>query len=164
MPFAATWMDLDTVILSEVNQRKTSIMIAYMWHLGKKWYKWTDKTEIVSQMQKTSCYLGEGGVGNLGGRDWHIHTHLYIKQITNKDLLRASQVAQVVKNPPANTGDARGVGSIPGSGRFPWAGNGTPRSMPVWKISWAEKRGRLLSTGPQRFRHDWAHTRTYGIA
>ena len=37
MPFAATWMDVDTVILSEVNQRKTSIMmIAYMWNLGEQ--------------------------------------------------------------------------------------------------------------------------------
>ena len=29
----------------------------------------------------------------------------------------ASLVAQVVKNPPANVGDIRDVGSIPGSGR-----------------------------------------------
>ena len=26
-----------------------------------------------------------------------------------------------VKNPPANAGDARDSGSIPGSGRFPWS-------------------------------------------
>ena len=32
----------------------------------------------------------------------------------------------VVKNPPANAGDARDVGSIPGSGRFPGDGNGCP--------------------------------------
>ena len=31
-----------------------------------------------------------------------------------------------VKNPPANAGDARDVGSIPGSGRSPGVGNGTP--------------------------------------
>ena len=30
----------------------------------------------------------------------------------------------VVKNPPANAGDARDVGSIPGSGRSPGVGNG----------------------------------------
>ena len=30
----------------------------------------------------------------------------------------------VVKNPPANAGDARDVGSIPGSGRPPGVGNG----------------------------------------
>ena len=32
----------------------------------------------------------------------------------------------VVKNPPANTGDSRGKGSIPGSGRSPGVGNGNP--------------------------------------
>ena len=30
----------------------------------------------------------------------------------------------VVKNPPANAGDARNVGLIPGLGRFPGGGNG----------------------------------------
>ena len=32
----------------------------------------------------------------------------------------------VVKNPPANAGDARDVGSIPGSGRFSGEGNSNP--------------------------------------
>ena len=32
----------------------------------------------------------------------------------------------IVKNPPANAGDARDVGSIPGSGRSPGEGNGNP--------------------------------------
>ena len=32
----------------------------------------------------------------------------------------ASQVAIVVKNPPANAGEVRDVGLIPGSGRSPW--------------------------------------------
>ena len=38
--------------------------------------------------------------------------------------VQASQVALVVKNPPANAGDVRDVGSIPGSGRSPGEGNG----------------------------------------
>ena len=36
----------------------------------------------------------------------------------------ASQVALVVKNPPANAGDARDTGSIPGARRSPGGGNG----------------------------------------
>ena len=32
----------------------------------------------------------------------------------------------VVKNLPANAGDTRNVGSIPGSGRCPGGGNGNP--------------------------------------
>ena len=39
---------------------------------------------------------------------------------------RASLVALVVKNAPANAGDARDVGSIPGWGRSPGGGNGNP--------------------------------------
>jgi len=38
----------------------------------------------------------------------------------------ASLVAHIVKNPPANAGDARDMGSIPGSGRSPGEGNGNP--------------------------------------
>ena len=38
----------------------------------------------------------------------------------------ASQVAPVVKNPPANAGDIRGTALIPESGRFPGGGNGNP--------------------------------------
>ena len=35
MPFAATWMDLEIVILSDVRQRQISYDIAYMWTLKK---------------------------------------------------------------------------------------------------------------------------------
>ena len=38
----------------------------------------------------------------------------------------ASLVAQTVKNPPANAGNEREPGSIPGSGRAPGEGNGKP--------------------------------------
>ena len=38
----------------------------------------------------------------------------------------ASQVALVVKNPPASAGDPRDVSSIPASGRSPGGGPGNP--------------------------------------
>ena len=41
-------------------------------------------------------------------------------------VVGASQVALVVKNPPANAGDIRDVGLIPGSGRSPGGGHGYP--------------------------------------
>ena len=34
MPFAATWMDLEIIILSEVSQRKIPYDITYMWSLN----------------------------------------------------------------------------------------------------------------------------------
>ena len=39
---------------------------------------------------------------------------------------QASQVVLVEKNPPANAGDIRDMGSIPGSGRSPGGGHGNP--------------------------------------
>ena len=39
---------------------------------------------------------------------------------------RTSEVAQVVKNLPANAGHIRDVHSIPGWGRSPGGGNGNP--------------------------------------
>ena len=33
MSFAATWIDLETIILSEVSQTKTNIDITYTWDL-----------------------------------------------------------------------------------------------------------------------------------
>jgi len=38
MSFAATWMDLEIIIASEVSERQTSYYITYMWNL-KKGYK-----------------------------------------------------------------------------------------------------------------------------
>ena len=40
--------------------------------------------------------------------------------------MTASQVTPVVKNLPANAGDVRDVGSIPGSGTCPGEGHGNP--------------------------------------
>ena len=39
---------------------------------------------------------------------------------------QASQVVLMVKNPPANAGDGRDTGSIPGSGRSPGGRHGNP--------------------------------------
>ena len=41
-------------------------------------------------------------------------------------LFGASQVALVVKNPSANSGDVRDMGLIPGLGRSPGEGSGSP--------------------------------------
>ena len=42
----------------------------------------------------------------------------------------ASQVALVVKNPSASAGDMGDVGSIPGLGRSPGGGHGSPLQYP----------------------------------
>ena len=40
--------------------------------------------------------------------------------------MRAAQVVLMVKKLPANAGEARDSGLIPGSGRYPGVGNGNP--------------------------------------
>ena len=47
-------------------------------------------------------------------------THLMIMKMK----IQASQVALVVKNPPANAGDIGDMGLIPGLGKSPGVGNG----------------------------------------
>ena len=71
----------------------------------------------------------------------------------------ASQVAQLVKNPPANAGDTGDVGLIPGLGRSPGVGQATHSSILAWRIPidkgawWATVRG----TTEWGHRHNWAH-------
>ena len=59
-------------------------------------------------------------------------------------LLYKSQVALVVKNIPADAGDTRNAGSIPGSGRSPAVGNvnllqysclGNPMDRETWQAT-----------------------------
>ena len=60
----------------------------------------------------------------------------------------------MVKNPPAKAGDTGDVSLIPGSGRFPGAGNGNCCSILAWGIPWTEEPGGLHFMGSQRVRHD----------
>ena len=49
-PFAATWMDLESVILSEVGQRRRNIMTSFVWNLKRNdTNEFTYKTERDSQ-------------------------------------------------------------------------------------------------------------------
>ena len=53
------------------------------------------------------------------------------------DICMHSQVALVVKKPPANAGGIRDLGLIPGSGRSPGAGHGNPlQSNPMDRGAW----------------------------
>ena len=59
----------------------------------------------------------------------------------------------VVKNPPANAGDA---GSIPGLGRSPGEENGNSLQYSCLEIPWTQESDGLQSMGLQRVRHDLA--------
>ena len=69
----------------------------------------------------------------------------------------ASQVALVIKDPPANTGEIRDMGSTPGSGRFPGGGHGNPFHCSY--LENAMDRGAwwpaVHTITPHRVGHDW---------
>ena len=66
-----------------------------------------------------------------------------------------SQVALVVKNPPAKAGDMKDVGPIPGSGRFPWRRKWQPTpAFLAGESPWTEEPGGLQSIGLPTVGHD----------
>ena len=70
--------------------------------------------------------------------------------------IMVSQVVPVVKNPIANTRDARDVGSVLGLGRSPGGGNGNPFQYSCLERPLDTEHGELPSMHLQRVRHDWA--------
>ena len=77
MPFTATWMDLEIIIVSEVRERQVSYDITYM---ESKLYKWTylkNKNRIIDIENKHGYHSGdERGrkIRSLG----LTYTHYYI--------------------------------------------------------------------------------------
>ena len=75
-------------------------------------------------------------------------------------------MALVVKNLPANVGDVKDEGSIPGLGRFPGGGNGNPfqcsylenaMDRRAWKatVHGVTRVGHDLATKPPQLNHQW---------
>ena len=64
-----------------------------------------------------------------------------------------SQVALVVRNPPAVAGDIRNVVQFPGREDPLEKGMATHSSILAWRKPWTKDPGRLQSTGSQKVRH-----------
>ena len=92
MLFAATWIDLEIIILSEVSQKEKDKYhdITYMWNLKYDTNEPIFKTETDSQTQRTDFWLQRGRWG-WRGMDWEFGISrrklLYIEWINNKVLL-----------------------------------------------------------------------------
>jgi len=71
MPFAATWVELETLILSEVRERQIPYDIAYMWNLKygandlstKQKRSWTWRTDLCLRGRKVREWDGLGAWG-----------------------------------------------------------------------------------------------------
>ena len=92
-----------------------------------------------------------GGLPSMGshrvGHDW---SDLAAAAALNKAYM-GFQVVLVVKNPLANAGDTRDVGSIPGSGRSPELWQPIPVFLPEKSHG---QRSLAGSMGSQRIKHD----------
>ena len=84
--------------------------------------------------------------------------YLFLRSKGNIGLF---QVVLVVKNPPANGGDIRDVGLIPGLGRCPGGGHGNLLQYSCLENSMDRGDCGLQSTGLQRVGHDWICMHTW---
>ena len=60
----------------------------------------------------------------------------------------------MIEDLPANAGDIRDMGSIPGSGRSPGGGHGKPLQLSSGESPWTEEPDSLQSMRLQRVRPD----------
>ena len=88
MPFAATWMGLEIIILSEVSQRKTNITRYSLFVESLKMMQMNLFTKRSHRHRKQTYgyQRGKDGRNKLGVWDEQIHSTIY-KRDKNKDLL-----------------------------------------------------------------------------
>ena len=112
-------------------------MLNYQWNANQNHYEMSPHTYQNGYYQKTTnkCWWGCRGKRVLYtvNRDVNYCSHFKtIWSFLEKFKIElpynpvASQVALVVKNPHASSGDIRDTGLIPGSGRSPGEGSGNP--------------------------------------
>ena len=86
MPFAATWMDPEIIILSEISQRETDTIWYHLYVESKIWHRWTylqNRNRLTDIEEKLMVTKGDRG-GQRGGeinQEFGInrYTLLYIK-------------------------------------------------------------------------------------
>ena len=125
-----------------------------IWRDGHCW-AWIEVSVCLGQVY--SC--GGKGTDSIPHQDPFWFFSFQSCQNCYYTVLRASQVALVVKNPPADAEDTRDAGLIPGSGRSPGEMNGYPLQCSCLENSmdrgawWATVHGVTMS------QTRWAHCR-----
>ena len=147
--FAAAWMDLDIVILSEVSQRKTN-NLSYCLNvelLKDGTNEFTYKTEKVTDVETNFGYWG-GREGRDKSGNWHWCMHNTIPGVSGKEST-------------FNAEDPGDMGLIPGLGRSFGEGTGNPLQYsclesPMDRVAWW-----AIAKGLQRVGHNWVTEHTW---
>ena len=105
--------------------RLTGLCPACFLLLSGEGWEWSTQDHRYSRRAFTGMEFKATGKGSLlnSPNHWCLH---HLMQISEFLASPHSQVALLVKNPPADAGDIRDMGSIPGSGRSPGGGHGNP--------------------------------------
>jgi len=119
----------------------TSLSLFTLMHWRRKWQP--TPTFLPGEPQEPGRLLSLGL--HRVGHDW--------SDLAAAAAAWASQMMRVVKNPPANAGDTRDAGSIPGSGSSPGGGNG---NLLQYYSLWTEEHGGVQSMRSPRVGCDWA--------
>ena len=135
-------------------------------------YSWAS---LVAQLVKNPPAMGESGLRSLGWEDplekgksthssilawripWTVYSPRGCKESDTTEQLSlslwSSQVALMVKNLPANSGDIKDAGRPLGREDSLEKEMATHSSILTWRILWTEEPGRLKSVGLRRVRY-----------
>ena len=148
------------------------IKFIFNWRIIALQY-WLNFCHTSTRISHRCTYVGEGNGNPLqcsclenprdGGAWWAAvygvaQSRTRLKRLSSiSTYIETSQAALVVKNPPANAGDARDAVSICGLGRSMATGS----SILAWRVPWTAETGGLHgvamgSMGSQRVGQDWA--------
>ena len=99
LPFSATWMDLEIIMLSEANQEdkdKYHIM-SHMWNILKIiQMNLSTKQKQANRYRKQTQGYQRKRSGRINQKyEINRYTVLYIKQINNKDLLYSTELYSI---------------------------------------------------------------------
>ena len=122
-----------------IYSEKTIIHInTHMWNL-EKWYRWTyfqgrnrdsnieNRHPTAGHWESESWGVRESSQRKNAQKTWTLGLALPPASfITSWENVSCDNYGAMVKNPPADAGDPRDLGSITGSGRFPAERNGNP--------------------------------------
>ena len=147
LPFAATWMNLQNIILSEISQRQILYDITYMWNLKNNMNEFIYKTKRFTDIENKHGYRRGRWINQEHGINRY--TSFYIKQTRNKDLQHSTRDSLAI--PGSSVGKESACHADFLGREDPLEkGKATHSSIPAWEIPWTEEPSGLHSVRSQK--------------